>query len=196
MSRIGRQFSANAYLQNSRSEGNEKGKGKSSNNTGSTGGSKKAGGGQKAGSLDDLPSVGLDSNVDNVDVVEQYMGGATTSYDDAVDQHNEIGAKAARGELLTQQDQGPANVNQNLRRQVDTLKARLEKLESQLNGVSQTSSTQGIQRTTARSRGVQTNRPGTSLRQSNLLTQEAAPIVEKKQATPMDDDLPRVGLIK
>jgi hypothetical protein len=72
----------------------------------------------------------------------------------------------------------------------------LEKLESQLNGVSQTSSTQGIQRTTARSRGVQTNRPGTSLRQSNLLTQEAAPIVEKKQATPMDDDLPRVGLIK
>lgn len=202
-----RAFASVAYQQSSRSEGTEKGKGKSGSSSSSSakGFSKAAGkaSANSAGSLDDLPSVGLDVLEDSgrVDIVDQYMGNGGAAYtDEAVNQHNQIGAKAARGELLTQADSGlNASSNQNLRRQVDTLKARLEKLESQLDaaGIDQAGPAQNVQSVQPRQR---VNRSfGTRLSrqtENSLSAEQTTAIGEKPKTGPFDDDLPRVGLTK
>lgn len=189
MKKIGQQLASQAFMQSRPTEGSDRSKGKSnasqskassksskseeSEESSSTGG---------AESMDGLPNVGM-SAFGPIEAVDRYMGGSggNSEYtDEAVDQHNELGTKAARGELLSQSAQVPHQTN--LSRKVGST------------SIARTSATQSTQRVSAASRQRSGLSGGLSNQQTSLRSQQAASVQKTQKQNPLDDDLPRVGL--
>lgn len=195
MSKIGRQFNP-ALFQQARQEGTSKsGKGSSSSKSeGSKDTEKSEGSSELGGGPEGLPSVGLGGPVEQADSVEKWMGGSGAAYaDGAADQHNEIGTKAARGQLIGQQQGGPNQAG--LQREVDTLRARLAKLEGkiQANAAQETTAAQGVNRVAGGARQVGRSF-GTASQTKTPVQAQNVEAIGQKQGAALDDDLPRVGL--